>query len=143
MPRSILVLAVLAVVSAGSIAVGAAYRCHTHVDASASTQAGAGAACEAGPTSASAAPGGIAGRFDAQMAGCRFACGTKQDYQASDVHTQPGACAGNLTQCPVSGVVFAVDEGRPHVRIGQAEYVTCCDKCAQKLKRDPGRYLKT
>ena len=73
---------------------------------------------------------------------CRFACGTKLEYDAKDVLAQPGALAGKLTQCPVSGVVFAVDADRPHVQIAGDDYVTCCDGCARKLERDPGHYLK-
>jgi len=87
--------------------------------------------------------GKIAGRFDPAMSGvCRFACATKLRYDAGDVLAQPGAKAGKLTQCPVSGVVFAVDASRPHVRVANEDYVTCCDKCAVKLKRDPRHYLK-
>ncbi|MBI1799758.1 MAG: hypothetical protein HYR73_08735 [Candidatus Eisenbacteria bacterium] len=55
---------------------------------------------------------------------------------------QPGAKTGKLAQCPVSGVVFAVDPNRPRVRIAGDDYVTCCDKCAGKLERDPRHYLK-
>jgi hypothetical protein len=35
-----------------------------------------------------------------------------------------------------------VDANRPHVKIAGDEFVTCCDKCAQKLKKDPRHYLK-
>ena len=56
--------------------------------------------------------------------------------------SQPGAEPGKLTQCPVSGVVFTVDASRPRVRVAREDYVTCCDKCAVKLKRDPRHYLK-
>ena len=85
----------------------------------------------------------IAGNFDPVMSGaCRFAFATKVKYNSKDVLAQPGAMAGKLTQCPVSVVVFAVDASRPHVKIAGSEYVTCCDKCAQKLKKDPRHYLK-
>jgi hypothetical protein len=89
-------------------------------------------------------PGGkIAGNFDAAMSGvCRFSCATKLKYKSKDVIAQPGAVAGRLTQCPVSGVVFKVDASRPRVRVSRDEYVTCCDKCAHKLKANPRRYLK-
>ena len=87
--------------------------------------------------------GKVAGHFDPAMSGmCRFACATRLKYKSRDVVAQPGAKAGMLTQCPVSGVVFAVDANRPHVRIANEEYVTCSDKCAQKLKKDPRHYLK-
>jgi hypothetical protein len=88
--------------------------------------------------------GKIAGRFDPAMSGvCRLACSTKLSYKASDVVAQPGAATGKLTRCPVSGVVFAVGPSRPRVRLGSDEYVTCCDKCAEKLRRNPHLYLKT
>ena len=87
--------------------------------------------------------GKVAGHFDPAMSTvCSFACATGLKYKSKDVVVQPGAKAGKLTQCPVSGVVFAVDANRPHVRIVNEEYVTCCDKCAQKLKKDPRHYLK-
>src|SRR5262247_191329 len=92
-----------------------------------------------------AAPGGkLTGRFDSAMSGvCRFACATQAPFAAGDVVAQPGAVAEHLTRCPVSGVVFVVDEARPHVRLGAEEYVTCCDGCARKLMRDPRRYLRS
>lgn len=87
--------------------------------------------------------GKVLGRFDPAMSGvCRFGCATKLKYDAKDVIAQPGARAGHLTQCPVSGVVFAVDGDRPHVRCAKDEYVTCCDKCATKLKKDPRHYVR-
>ena len=112
-----------------------------------SAKAAAAGACSAEGEATSVAceshDGKVAGHFDAVMSGaCRFACATKLNYKSKDVQAQPGATAGRLTQCPVSGVVFAVDAKRPRVRIGRDEYVTCCDKCAQKLKRDPRHYLK-
>lgn len=87
--------------------------------------------------------GKLTGKFDSSMSGmCRYACATKLKHSAKDVLAQPGAKAGKLTQCPVSGVVFAVDASRPHVRIAGTDYVTCCGQCAKKLKANPGRYLK-
>jgi hypothetical protein len=94
-------------------------------------------------TASKAARGKIAGNFDAAMSGvCRFGCATKLKYQTKDVLAQPGAKSGKLTQCPVSGVVFAVDANRPHLRIAGNDYVTCCDRCAQKLTKSPRHYLK-
>ena len=141
MRRSLIGLTVLALVAAGAYAVVAGNRCRT----SGTAQAVAGGA--RGPSDAAspaATPGGkIAGRFDAVMSGaCRFACATKLEHDAKDVVPQPGARAGKLTQCPVSGVVFAAGADRPHVLIAGDDYVVCCDRCAEKLERDPGRYLK-
>jgi YHS domain-containing protein len=87
--------------------------------------------------------GKVLGRFDPAMSGvCRFGCATRIKYDAKDVIAQPGAKAGKLTQCPVSGVVFAVDGARPRIRYGKDEYVTCCDKCASKFRRDPRHYVR-
>jgi hypothetical protein len=143
MRRPMIGLTILAIVATGAYAVLAGNRCGNTCATSA--QAGAGSACSPAASSASceAPHGKIGGNFDLAMSGvCRFACATKLKHDASDVLAQPGAKAGKLTQCPVSGVVFAVDASRPRVRVGSEEYVTCCDKCATRLKRDPGHYLK-
>lgn len=102
------------------------------------------AACETGAkTVAVAKPSGkVLGRFDVAMAGCRFACATKTEYDAKSVIAQPGAKDGKLTQCPVSGVVFSVDATRPHVQVGADDYVTCCDTCAEKLRKHPRRFVR-
>lgn len=86
--------------------------------------------------------GKVLGKFDLAMAGCRFACATKLEYDASAVIAQPGAEPGKLTQCPVSGVVFSVDASRPHVAVGADDYVTCCDACAEKLRNNPRRFVR-
>lgn len=143
MRRFIIGLAVLGLIATAAFAVVAGNRLRT--SGAKSVQADTGGAC--GPTDAAApaeiAGGKVAGRFDPAMSGpCQFACATKLDYDAKDVLAQPKARAGMLTQCPVSGVVFAVDANRPHVRIAGEGYVTCCDGCAKKLESDPGRYLK-
>jgi len=144
MRRSIIVLAVLMLVATSTYTVVAlGDRC-----SSASEKASAASWCSPPKTSTAVAcenvNGKIAGTFDPVMSGaCRFACATNLKYNRKDVMAQPGAKAGKLTQCPVSGVVFAVETSRPHVLIAKEGYVTCCDKCAQKLKANPRHYLKT
>ena len=147
MRRLVIGLAVLALVAVGAYTVSAGgSKCSKpcgpsdQVSASSSCSPAKGAAA----TAACENPRGkIAGNFDPVMSGaCRFACATKLRYDPKDVMAQPGATARKLTQCPVSGVVFAVDAKRPHVRYAGDDYVTCCDKCAQKLKKDPRHYLK-
>ena len=144
MRRFLVILAVLGLTVPAAYTVIAGSKCTTSCGTSA--QAKSGPACD-GPGEAAAgcvASGGkLTGRFDPAMSGvCRFACATKLKYDPKSVVAQPGAQTGKLTQCPVSGVVFAVDAKRPHVRIGKDEYVTCCDKCATKLKHDPRHYLR-
>lgn len=117
------------------VVLGGGHSCSSDV-ASASSCGESATACEN-------SSGKLTGKFDSGMSSmCRYACATKLKHSAKDVFAQPGAKVGKLTQCPVSGVVFAVDASRPHVRIGKADYVTCCGSCARKLKATPGRYLK-
>ena len=145
MRRSLIGLAVVALLAGGAYLVMArGMKCGQSCGPTSQSST----ASECGPTNASGSVacenpvGKIAGNFDATMSGvCRFACATKLKYDSKDVLAQPGAVAGKLTQCPVSGVVFAVETGRPRVRLGQDEYVTCCDKCATKLEKDPRHYL--
>lgn len=102
------------------------------------------AACETGAKSAAIGKpsGKVLGNFDLAMAGCRFACATKLEYDAKSVVAQPDVKDGRLTQCPVSGVVFGVDAKRPHVRIGADDYVTCRETCAEKLLKNPHRFVR-
>ena len=134
----------LAATAAGAVLAGGE-RCSAPGESAEKASATRSCSPMAGATSVSCENprGKVAGRFDPQMSGvCRFGCATKLKYKSADVMAQPGAKAGKLTQCPVSGVVFAVDAGRPRVRIANDEFVTCCDKCASKLKREPRHYLK-
>ncbi|SRR5258706_10685559 len=145
MNRSIIGLVVLAIMVTSAYAAFAGDQCtkpcgpFEKVNATSSCSPAKGATAVACENSR----GKIAGNFDPLMSSaCRFACATRLKYNSKDVQAQPGAVAGKLTGCPVSGVVFAVDISRPHVRVAKEEYVTCCDKCAQKLKANPRRYLK-
>lgn len=143
MRRGLIVLTALTAVVAAVYIVRANGHKSTSCETSAPT-ASSDACAPGKATAACDAPQGkVAGNFDSVMSGvCRFACATKLQYEAEDVVAQPGAMTGRLTQCPVSGVVFAVDSKRPHVLVGKDDYVTCCDRCAEKLRNDPRRYLK-
>jgi hypothetical protein len=100
--------------------------------------------CQAESKSASAAKpsGKVLGKFEVATAGCRLACATQVKYDPKAVVPQPGAKDGKLTQCPVSVVVFNVDEKRPRIQVGADEYVTCCDTCAEKLRENPRRFVR-
>jgi len=94
-------------------------------------------------SSDSVAAGAARGSFDPTLSGaCRFSCATQTAYEEKDVIAQPGAKDGRLTRCPVSGVVFTVDAGRPHGEAGGREYVFCCDQCQARFAEDPDRYVK-
>ena len=142
MKRALSVAAVLTVVAMGGAALWVVAGGKT-ATCSHDASAGDPAACESGTSAAAAKPSGkVLGKFDLAMAGCRFACATKVKYDAKAVVAQPGAKDGKLTQCPVSGVVFNVDAKRPHVRFGADDYVTCCDTCAEKLRKNPRRFVR-
>lgn len=111
-----------------------------HSSVACSTEKGS---CEPGIGKTAAPAGKLTGRFDSMMSGvCRFSCAAKVAHDPEDVFPQPGVQADQLTQCPVSGVVFAAEDWRPRVKIAKDVYVTCCDKCATKLKRNTKRYLR-
>jgi hypothetical protein len=142
MKRALTIVATLSLigiagVSIWAVAGGKSRFCSNHATAA------DGASCEAGSTAAVANTSGkVLGHFDVAMAGCRFACATKAKFDESAVIAQPGARDGELTQCPVSGVVFTVDSHRPHVQVGADPYVTCCDACAEKLRKNPRRFVR-
>jgi hypothetical protein len=145
MPRTLIALVIVALAAAGAFALGARGRVVTTTAAAGSYNCTDEACGPEGAAPAAREPGGkLTGRFDPAMSGvCRFACAAKVAHEAADVVAQPGAVGDRLTQCPVSGVVFLAEEGRPRVKIGGEEYVTCCDRCAEKLTRDPRRYLRS
>lgn len=145
---------IVSIVALGAVAVsGYAFvqirNCaHDHMTASAAgtttneSCASGGAAAGAAANESCAPKATAAGRFDPVMSGvCRYSCATQKPYEPSQVMSQPGATAGHLTRCPVSGVVFAVDAGRPHVALASGEYVFCCDRCAEKFRKDPGHFV--
>jgi hypothetical protein len=138
MKRAIMVATALAVVAIG----GAAFWAVAGGKGSGSCDP---AVCEteAKTVPSAKATGKILGRFDLAMAGCRFACDTKAKYDAKSVIAQPGARDGKLTQCPVSGVVLSIDATRPHVQVGEDDYVTCCETCADKLRKNHRRFVRS
>ena len=75
------------------------------------------------------------------MAGvCQKACAV-QSYDPKDVVDQSTAKAGDLTRCPVSGVVFKVTENSAVVSHEDKELFTCCSTCAGIFDKDPERFL--
>jgi hypothetical protein len=101
-------------------------------------------ATESATQSAADAVVGAAGNYDAAMSGvCQFSCAEQKPFNEADLVAQPGAGDGDLTRCPVSGVVFTVAADRPRVAHGGADYMTCCGPCAEKLRKDPRHYLRS
>ena len=75
-------------------------------------------------------------------AGCQGACAVSS-FAEADVSHQPGAKAGEITQCPVSGVVFTVRENNPGYEHEGTDFYTCCGACAGILAGNPARFLKS
>ena len=139
MQRAFIGIGVVALV-AGSYAVWASGNCESLACAA---KAAFGIAQEAPAIAQAPATktGRPSGRYDLAMAGCQFSCATKVEHDAADLVPQPGVKAGQHTRCPVSGVVFAVDESRPRVQLAAHDYATCCETCAGKLRETPDRFL--
>jgi hypothetical protein len=76
----------------------------------------------------------------AMSAMCERSCAAR-DYDPTSVVAQPGAHAGDLTRCPVSGVVFTVVKDNASVSYAGKDWLTCCGSCAKKLSATPERFL--
>lgn len=144
MKRALIAVAALSLISIAGFSVWA-YSGSRSASCSKAESCCSAAPSEAGSGAAIATPTGkVLGKFDSSMSGvCQFACATRLKYDPKDLAPQPGAKAEQLTQCPVSGVVFTVDAKRPRVQLGADEYVTCCGSCAAKLRKDPRRFVRT
>ena len=71
---------------------------------------------------------------------CERSCAAR-NYDKGSVVSQPGAHEGELTRCPVSGVVFKVQKSSSGVAYAGKKWVTCCGSCAKKLAVAPERFL--
>ena len=107
-----------------------------------SVEASEGVVVQEIPATAVVERGRPRGAFDPAMSGvCRYSCAVSEPFDEKDLTMQPGVPGGALTQCPVSGVVFVVDGKRPCVAIETGEYVFCCDGCASRFRKEPGRFV--
>lgn len=80
-------------------------------------------------------------KFDSTMSKvCQMACAAKTDYKESDLVANSKAKAGDLTRCPVSGVVFEVKKENPVVSHLGKRYVVCCNGCKAKFEANPFRF---
>ncbi|MBX2802286.1 MAG: heavy-metal-associated domain-containing protein [Myxococcales bacterium] len=93
-------------------------------------------------TSKPAASTSVAGFDPAMAAMCQAGCAAVEDYEAADVVSQPGARAGDLTQCPVSGVVFRLTDEHPSFVSDGQTWFTCCGMCMKKLEATPDRFIQ-
>jgi YHS domain-containing protein len=64
---------------------------------------------------------------DAAFKGCEAGCGKRGiDPNA---HFQPGANAGDLAYCPVSGVVFKITDTSAKAEVDGKPIFFCCENC--------------
>jgi len=70
---------------------------------------------------------------------CQKSCAVS-DYDPKDLVFPFEASVGDLTTCPVSGVVFRVTELSPTVNYKGKEIYTCCSSCSALYNNDPARF---
>ena len=63
------------------------------------------------------------------------------DYDPGEVMDQAQAKIGDLTKCPVSGVVFRVTENSPRVAYQDRKFYTCCGSCARLFEAGPEQFV--
>jgi hypothetical protein len=95
------------------------------------------AACGPGPAPTAASATGV---DPAQSEVCKQTCATKDPHADRDVIPSAQAKIGDLTRCPVSGVVFRVSAESPQVEYSGKKLRVCCDGCAEKFREQPTRF---
>ena len=99
---------------------------------------GGGVEPAARPTTSS----GPSAHYDPRMGSvCEMTCAARIPYKEADLVPQPGAKFGDLTRCPVSGVVFKVGKQSPHVSHAGKQYFVCCRTCAAKFQANPEHFV--
>lgn len=70
---------------------------------------------------------------------CEFSCAAK-DVDESKIKPQATAKTGEFARCPVSGVVFEVNEGSPLVIYEDKSAYTCCQTCEGLFNETPKQF---
>jgi hypothetical protein len=76
----------------------------------------------------------------AQSEVCKQTCASKEAFADRDVVPAAHAKSGDLTRCPVSGVVFRVSDQSPRVEHAGQSVRVCCEGCAEKFREQPSRF---
>ena len=71
---------------------------------------------------------------------CQLSCGVG-DYNSSDVVGMADAKIGDLTTCPVTGVVFRVTDNSPQTTYNGENYYFCCSSCKSIFSSQPDNFL--
>jgi len=116
--------------------------CESRKQAPAAPVAGEPASCgSATATNVCAPPPANASTIDtAQSEVCKHTCAAKEAYSDREVVPAAQAKVGDLTRCPVSGVVFRVSNQSPQVEYGGHHLRVCCEGCAEKFREQPSRF---
>lgn len=94
------------------------------------------ACCEQGGTTIALQPWQP---VDKVFAACAGACGMKAAGESDKVAVQPGVTLDQMTYCPVSGVVFAVNKSSPQRTFGAAPLHFWCEGCAAYFTQNTER----
>jgi hypothetical protein len=70
---------------------------------------------------------------------CQKHCAA-QSFNEKDVVPETQAKVGDLTRCPVSGVVFRVTGETPRVEYGGRGRWVCCPGCVEHFRDNPARF---
>jgi hypothetical protein len=118
--------------------------CESRREAPPAAVASEPAACSSATAAACAPPAPTAvsanGIDPAQSEVCKHTCATKEPHADRDVVPAAQAKVGDLTRCPVSGVVFRVSAESPQVEHSGRKLRVCCDGCAEKFREYPARF---
>jgi len=107
----------------------------------AATDAGSGCGRKAkSGNSCSTAGGGKAEGKQACKASQQSTSGKFEQGRFAYEGEAPGI--GDEVTCPVMGRKFRVTEDSPYVEIDGRKHYVCCDRCAELLRKEPGKYLK-
>jgi YHS domain-containing protein len=69
-----------------------------------------------------------------------MSCAAK-NYDKNRIVINSLAKQGELTKCPISGVVFTITENTGIIKYGDKTYHTCCGSCANMFSDQPSKYL--
>jgi YHS domain-containing protein len=78
---------------------------------------------------------------NATFNGCARGCGVRATGPVEGVKAQPGAMLGQLTYCPVSGVVFEVQLTSARRDLGGRTLYFCCESCAQYFSQNQAEIM--
>ena len=80
------------------------------------------------------------GKYNTKMSMvCELSCAAK-DVDKSKLVSQSEAKAGDITNCPISGVAFLVNDQSGKVSHNGKSAFTCCETCAEIFSKSPDEY---